>query len=152
MITVYKTMLDDTEKNILVKEREVDSEYRYLNTPERIVRLMNREFLLNKLAEEHVYMLAMNSAASVLGIFEVSHGSGNSAYLAPREVFIRALLCGATQIILVHNHPGKSARPTEEDMNVTKKITEAGKLLNIPLTDHIIIGAEYFSFHEKGLL
>jgi len=85
--------------------------------------------------------------------YKVSEGTLNASLVHPREVFHPAIIDTAASIILVHNHPSGETNPSQEDKNITYRLVEAGKLLNIPILDHIIIGAtNYFSFKEKGLL
>ena len=98
-------------------------------------------------------MIAMNSSCRVLGIFLISKGTANVSLITPREVYIRALLSGAVQIVLCHNHPSGNAVPSEQDIAITRKIKEAGELININLADHIIIGSDsYLSFKEAEIL
>ena len=73
--------------------------------------------------------------------------------LNPREVFMRALLIGASSIVLCHNHPSGDPEPSRQDMEMTKRFKESGELLGLPVMDHIIIGgSDYYSFMENGLL
>lgn len=97
-------------------------------------------------------MIATDTKQKVLGVFEISHGTVNTSLISPREVFIRALLCGADYIILVHNHPSGNSHPSMEDKKVTERIKECGELMNIKLLDHIIIGDDYYSFQEIGTM
>ena len=108
---------------------------------------------MEQMAEEHCYMIAMNSFCKVLGVFFISKGTVNVSLITPREIYIRALLSGAVQIILCHNHPSGNAMPSEQDIAITKKIKEAGEMININLADHIIIGSDsYLSFKEAKIL
>jgi DNA repair protein RadC len=80
-------------------------------------------------------------------------GTVNASMISPREIFLEALSSRAVQIILLHNHPSGDASPSREDLQVTKRIREAGELVGITLTDHIIIGEHtYVSFREKNYL
>lgn len=108
---------------------------------------------MDRMAEEYCYLIALNSSFKTLGIFLISKGTVNVSLIAPREVFIRALLAGAVQIILCHNHPSGDTPPSRQDAELTKRIKETGELVGIPLADHIIIGGNtYFSFKEHGML
>ncbi len=69
-----------------------------------------------------------------------------------REVFIRALLCGAVFIVVAHNHPSLNVVPSNEDVQVAKRFKEAGKLLGVKLGDFLIIGNGYYSFADVGIL
>lgn len=81
----------------------------------------------------------------------IHSGTVNKAVIYPRKVVERALHCHATGVIIAHNHPGGSLKPSDEDIKVTKAIKEALKTVDIYLLDHILIGGnEYFSFKENG--
>lgn len=64
---------------------------------------------------------------------------------------MKALLCGASNIILAHNHPSQDINPSKEDISVYNRIKEAGKIIGVKLLDNIIVGAGYYSFEEKGM-
>lgn len=149
IINTYKTKLDDNKLNILVKENTIKyTDGGRLTSPEAIVDMMNEVFDLKNMAEEYVYMIATDTKNNVLGVFEVSHGTANASFLGPRELFIRALLCGAISIFLVHNHPSGDPEPSLQDIQAIRRIAEAGKLLGIALNDHIIIGNGFYSMKQ----
>lgn len=149
--STYKTMLDESQKNILVTDSVYDYITDNLSSPDKVVYLMNDLFNFNKLAEEYIYMIAFNTKMKVLGIFELGHGTCNLALFGARELLIRALLCGASTIIITHNHPSGVCEPSYEDIKVTRKIKDACAIVGIPLSDHIIIGGTtYYSFKEKN--
>lgn len=147
-ITKYRTELDKNKHNVLVKEKAFNYQCDSLDNPKSIVKMLNECFHLNKMAEEYLYMIALDTKCHPLGIFEISHGTVNSSLVTPREIFIRAILCGAVQIILVHNHPSGEVNPSKEDYNVYNRIKECGDILNISLADNIIVGNGYYSFLE----
>ena len=138
----------------LVKDSGVNyPEEKNLDGPAKISNMMRKVFDADKKAEEHVWMLSMDSKMKLLGIFEVSHGTVNSASVAPREIFIRLLLTGAESFVLVHNHVSGCVEPSKEDVETTKRMSVAGALMNIPLMDHIIIGGlNQFSFKKEKML
>ncbi len=109
--------------------------------------------LLRDNAREHFFALYLNAANQVVSHSLVSLGSAVSVPVSIREVFQGAVLVGATGLIVGHNHPSGESNPSNEDRTVTEKLSEAGKLLGIPLLDHIIVVSEdgYFSFREQGL-
>lgn len=78
----------------------------------------------------------------------------NSSIVHPREVFKLAILGNSASIILFHNHPSGDTTPSKEDINITERIKEAGKIIGIELIDHIILGDEnkYTSLKEKGII
>ena len=83
----------------------------------------------------------------------VSSGSLNASIVHPRELFQRAILANCAAVIVAHNHPSGDPSPSPEDISLTRKLIEAGELLDIPVLDHVILGYGcYASFKEKGLL
>lgn len=152
-INFYDTRIKDDDKTILVKERGINYGTINMNHPEKIYVMMQTLLHMGELAEEHCYMIALNSSCRILGIFFISKGTVSLSPVSPREVFMRAMLIGAVQILLCHNHPSGNITPSDSDMELTRRIKEAGELLNICLTDHIIIGHNsYLSFKEAKLL
>ena len=127
------------------------SETPCLNTPEAVAgAYMDR---LSAKKQEEVLLLALNGRHRLLKEIELTRGTVNSSLLSPREVFIEALRYNAVKIILIHNHPSGDPSPSREDIEVTQLIVKAGRLLNIPLEDHLIIGGNSFlSLKEMGYL
>ena len=83
----------------------------------------------------------------------ISEGVLNASVVTPREVFREAVMGMAAAVILVHNHPSGNPEPSREDIQLTRQMVESGKMMNIPVLDHIIIaGNRYSSFADKGLL
>lgn len=152
---LYNTVLNQrTRHNKLVREKEVsynmDEEF---TSPFAVHKVMTRLFGMDKKAEEYMFMVALNTKCYPLGFFEISHGTVNTTIVSPREIFVRATLVGATNIIIVHNHPSKNSTASMEDIKVTKRIKEAGELLGINLIDHVIIGGKsYNSLKERGVI
>ena len=152
-INFYEARLSEDKRIMLVKEKGVNYDVGKLNSPEDIVLMMRKLLHVEQMAEEHCYMIAMNSSCKVLGVFFISKGTVNVSLVTPRELYIRALLAGAVQIVLCHNHPPGNAIPSEQDIAITQKIKEAGEMININLADHIIIGSDsYLSFKEAKIL
>ena len=108
--------------------------------------LIEEVFDASNLPEERFYLIALDAANQVSGIFEVSHGTLNASIVHPREIFVRAILCGAASIIIAHNHPSGSLTISKQDREVTNRIREAGEILGISLVDHVICaGGSYVS-------
>ncbi len=108
---------------------------------------------MSHLDREHFRVILLNTKNQVLGVAPVSVGSLNSSLVHPREVFKEAVRRNAAAIILVHNHPSGDPTPSAEDIEVTKRLVEAGKLLGIEVLDHIIIGeCTYASLRERSLV
>lgn len=102
---------------------------------------------------ESFKVLFLNRANRVLGIKTISQGGLSATVADPRLIFQAALLMNASAIILLHNHPSGNLNPSEADRILTKKHGEAGKFLEIPVLDHIILTEEgYYSFAEEGNL
>lgn len=150
-VTSYAVELNGV-LNVLTKESAVNYETILLNNPVYIVRMMNDVFRMNRKAEEHVYILAMNTKCKLIGVFLLTKGTVNATIVSPREIFVRLCLCGACGYVLLHNHPSGDTTPSNEDINVTKRMKECSTLMGIKMMDHIIIGDDYYSFNEKGLL
>lgn len=105
------------------------------------------------LKQEILKVIMLNTKNVVIHIKDVSKGSLNSSIVHPREVFSEAVKNSSASIILCHNHPSGDPTPSSEDINITLRIKECGKLMGIELLDHLIIGdGTYVSLKEKGIL
>lgn len=103
--------------------------------------------------KEYFKVLLLNTKNHVISREEVSVGSLNASIVHPREIFAVPLRKSAASVILVHNHPSGDPSPSQEDLEVTRRLVDAGSILGIAVRDHIIIGDGcFFSFKEKGLL
>ena len=120
-----------------------------LTDPEKVYRLIKSK--LKDYHKEHFYIIALNSRNH--SIAEVSIGSLNASIVHPREVFAEAIKSKAASVIFAHNHPSGDPEPSEDDLVLTKKLVESGKILGIEVADHIIIAKDgFFSFKNKGLI
>ncbi len=101
---------------------------------------------------EQFKVLLLNRAHKVLGVFEVSSGSSTGTVADPKLIFAAALKTNACGIIMAHNHPSGNLHPSQADIDLTKKMKDGGKLLEIQVLDHVIITKDgYFSFTDEGL-
>lgn len=108
--------------------------------------------LRDELREQFI-VVCLNSANKVIRYEIISIGNLNSSVVHPREIFKAAIENSSASIILIHNHPSGNPEPSNEDISITKKIVEAGKLLDIPVFDHLIIAGNGFtSFVERRLI
>lgn len=147
-IKKYRLELDAERHPVLVKEAEYLCARR-LNNSDEVVALCNSVYRLQYMAEEYVIMIAADVQGRVLGIFEVSHGSVNQSMCNARELYERALVVGASGIIVVHNHPSGYVNPSKDDLVCAEKLKKAGNLMGIKLLDFIIIGNDdYYSWLE----
>lgn len=106
---------------------------------------------LRFLSAEEVHVLFFNTKCIFLGEKRLFVGTVNASLISPREIFIEALQREAVNIILVHNHPSGDPAASREDIHLTVQVAQAGRMLDIRLLDHIIIGDNrYFSFKENG--
>jgi len=103
---------------------------------------------------EQFKVMFLNRANKVLAIFEMSSGGVTGTVADPKLVFMAALKLNACNIILCHNHPSGNLKPRRADEELTQKIKEAGRYLDLPVIDHIILSGEdeYYSFADEGLL
>ena len=109
--------------------------------------------ILRDEVKEKFIVVCLNSANRVIKYETISVGNLNSSVVHPREIFKVAIDNTSASIILIHNHPSGNPEPSNEDISITKKIVESGKILDIPVFDHLIIAGEmYTSFVEKRLI
>lgn len=109
--------------------------------------------LMCDLPTEEFWVLLLNRSNRVIGKERISSGGIDQTTADVRTILREALLSRATQIAVVHNHPSGNARPSQEDRHITERIKEAGRFMNIHLTDHVIVcDGTYFSFNDEGLL
>ena len=102
---------------------------------------------------EHFFTLHLDNRNHVRGVDLVSIGDHASTLVHPREVFRNAIRSGAVAIVVGHNHPSGDAEPSAEDIAVTRRLHEAGKILGVPVLDHVIVGgANHTSMRQKGYL
>lgn len=108
---------------------------------------------LNDEQREHFVMLLLNTKNEVIKKSTISIGSLNSSLVHPREVFKEAIKYSAASVILIHNHPSGSTSPSEQDINITNRLADGGKILGIRVLDHIIVGKNgYTSMKEQKLI
>ena len=106
---------------------------------------------IDDMRQEHFLVLYLNQSNHALKVECLSNGGTTNVIADPKLIFKNALSLNATAIILGHNHPSGNPRPSEDDRQLTKKLVAAGKLLDIAVMDHVIIGNErYYSFRDHG--
>lgn len=138
----------------MVKEKEMEVYAKKISQPDDVVPVVVPilENYLGDKDREYLVVLTLNTKNVITSISTVSMGSLNSSIVHPREVFKTAVLGNAASIILSHNHPSGDPTPSREDINITQRVKEGGKILGIELLDHIIIGDTYVSLKEKGII
>lgn len=122
-----------------------------VSSPEHVRDLLLDRFRYEE--KERFFSVILNTKNRVIGIEEISVGSLNSSIVHPREVFKSAVRKSAAAIIVAHNHPSGDPTPSREDVEVTRRLCEAGRLLGVELLDHVIFGdREILSLKQKGLM
>ena len=108
---------------------------------------------MRDLKKEHFVVLYLNAKNQLVHKETISMGTLNANLVHPREVFEPALKHSAAQIIAAHNHPSGDPKPSDDDLDLTKRLTEAGKMMGIEIMDHVIVSKNsYFSFKEEKIL
>ena len=151
-MTKYTTKLTENKRVSLEKEvtKNCPDLTYAIKSPDDAATIGKEFMRIHEEPEEYMYMICMNTKNKVIGVFEVSHGTVNASLVSPREVFQKALLANATSIILMHNHPSGDCTPSREDIEVTKRLVEAGNIIGVEVLDHIIIGDKHTSMKGKG--
>ena len=135
----------------LVREGCSHTGVKHIHAPEDVHNIIAAEYAAAVV--ETAMMLALDTKNKVIGIFEISRGSLNASIIHPRDVFQRAILVNAASVILVHNHPSGDPTPSPEDVALTKKLVEAGRIMDITVLDHVVVGeGSYVSLKEQGQL
>jgi len=120
--------------------------------PEDIARLVADTAML---AQEAFTVITLNTKYKVIDRHLITLGIADASLIHPREVFRTAIQDGAAAIAITHNHPSGDPNPSAEDLRVTRKLIEAGKILDVPILDHLIIGRgehPFISLRESGLV
>ncbi|WDV44692.1 DNA repair protein RadC [Clostridiaceae bacterium M8S5] len=128
------------------------NEYKHkVCAPIDIARILMED--MRHLKKEHFKVVLLDTKNQIISMEKISIGDLSSSIVHPREVFKMAIKKSSASIILVHNHPSGDPRPSKEDISITERLIECGKILGINVLDHVIIGnKKYISFKEKGLL
>jgi DNA repair protein RadC len=148
---VYATKLEVVCKRVEVAEIEREYFSKAINSPETIYQLFKSVF--QDAAVELFIVIHLKTNSYVTAFEIVSKGTLNSSLVHPREVFKSAIIRNAASIIIAHNHPSGNCEPSAEDVQMTKQLVEAGKILGIAVLDHIIFTEEGFtSLAERGMV
>lgn len=124
---------------------------RQIKCPEDAYHMIEEIFHLSAKTKEHFGMLSLNVKNQVIGAHLLHVGTLNASIVHPRDVFQQALLNNAASLMIFHNHPSNNTTPSPEDIEVTKRLQEAGVIMGIELLDHLIVGEHTFtSLKERG--
>ena len=136
----------------LTKEQKIKN----LNSPDSVYSIMQRILLReNKIDRnrEHFWTISLDNANKILNIELVSMGTVNAVLVEPMEVFSVPLQKRAVNIILVHNHPSGDVKPSEADKDITDRLIQVGRIINVKVIEHLIISEKtYYSFADELLL
>ena len=142
----------------MIKEKSVYCKTQELSSPERAAEFARSLFYeisgdeLRCPTKECLIVCSVDAKGKALVIEHVSIGTSNSSLVGIKEIFMTAILSNADSIFCFHNHPSGIPLPSMADNLMTKRIREAGKILGIPVRDHIIVGDEgYYSYEEKRI-
>ena len=143
----YKLVLKETGTY------NADARKKY-NDPQLIAEFALMQMNLTEEVEEYVEVFCMDTQYHLMCTFEASHGAATGTMFAVREIFQKALIAGAVNIIVVHNHPSGDVEPSADDIASTRQLAQAGKIIGINVADHIIVGKyhDYYSFNQEGQL
>ena len=136
----YRTKVKASERRKITSSKDAESIFREIWSS-------SMEF------KEEFYIILLNRANQVLGWYKVSEGGMSGTVVDPKLIFSIALKGLASSIIISHSHPSGNLKPSNEDINLTKRLKEAGALLEIPVLDHLILTTDgYYSFGDEGMM
>jgi DNA repair protein RadC len=125
----------------LKKERPV------LDSPKKVFDHMR---FLHHTEQEHFYGLYVDVRKNLLACHLLFKGTVDATVVHPRDIFRHAIEENASGVVVVHNHPSGDSSPSDEDLQFTRRLIEVGKMMHIPLLDHVIVGEQYWSYVESG--
>ena len=140
MVMVRDNSVPSIKRQRILSSKDIFDLYRHI-TP-----------YFNTLDREVFLMICLDGKNRTMFQHQVSVGCVTSSIVHPREVFKAAILGNAVSLIFMHNHPSMSCDPSPEDVEITKRLVACGELMGIKVLDHLIIGDNYFSFADNGLL
>lgn len=154
-ITAIKKDIHSMIREVTVQFKPLDTERIKVDNPARV-----SEFVQDKIgndARESFILLCIGNKNEVVSYSVISIGTVTEAIVHPREVFLPAIMTKASGIIVAHNHPSGVNLPSRQDIETTKRLAEAGKVIGIPLVDHIIVGfnhpaGSFYSMKENGYI
>ena len=136
----------DNKMRFYVRETVSDTK---VATPQKVYEELSS---LKDADQESFWILGLNVKNMLMFKECVSLGGTDTTIVDPRIIFKRLLVKGVDSFILVHNHPSGNSKPSNEDIQLTNRIKDGAEILGMRLLDHMIIGENYFSFREQGLL
>ena len=133
------------ERVVLLKEKVGEYELpEKVGSPDQAYKAITAITSVEEEAQEVFGILILNTKNKIVAVHEISRGTLNSSIVHPREVFKPAILHNAAAIICFHNHPSGDTEPSRDDIEITNRLIEAGKIMGIEILDHIIVGDEEY--------
>lgn len=149
MVNLFDSDFRDSDIVELEKDRSL-REGNVIKEPEDVLPFI---LFIAKKKQEHFLCISLSAAHEVIGSRIITIGLLNTTQAHPREVFVGAISDRAQSIITAHNHTGGSLKPSQNDITIARQLVDAGKIIGIPMLDHIIITQKgYMSFNERGYL
>ena len=124
--------------------------------PQKMVDIIRYTYPVERLPEEHVYLMAFDTKLHLIGLFELSHGTSRESVVGPAQIMQRLFLCGASAFCIAHNHPSGDITPSVDDDSFTSRMAAVAKICGVDFCDHIIIaGAHknaFYSYRQSSAL
>ena len=144
-----RAVREETESEQIFETEK--KKYNSVTSPEEMFKIISSK--INNYSKEHFYVISLDIRNNYIGIDEISVGTLTASLVHPRETFESAIRRHAAHIIIAHNHPSGEVEPSEDDLKITKRLVDAGKIMGIEVLDHLIITEmRYLSFKEKNLI
>ncbi|MDQ3020039.1 MAG: DNA repair protein RadC [Bacteroidota bacterium] len=141
-------------QEIKISEEEKDADrkkYNAVTSPDELYKIIKDK--ISNFSKEHFLVVSLDARNNFIGVDEISVGTLTASIVHPRETFESAIRRHAAHIIIAHNHPSGELEPSEDDLKITKRLVESGKIMGIEVLDHLIITKNsYLSFKEKLLI
>ena len=149
------TVMLNEQRDVYLKEKGMvkGDKRKKFSDVDTVANFLNECFDAKYQASENVWLLALDTRLHLIAVFEIASGGANTCIVDPNVIFRSALMTGATGIIVAHNHPTGITNPSGQDDEVTERLIKGGQILSCPLVDHIIIGADAYSYRSnKGYM
>lgn len=128
----------------MLKEKSFEYNSKVIKSAEDIVKTINNNEELEKATQENALLICLNTKNQIVAYTEIGKGGIDSCYIDVTTIFKTALLCNSTKFILAHNHPSGIAKASSSDIQVTNRIKEMAKIMDMQFLDHIIVGQDDF--------
>lgn len=135
------------EESEAMKRRNSDT----ITSPDKLFEIIKSK--ITQFSKEHFFVVSLDTRNNLIGVDEISVGTLTASLVHPRETFESAIRRHAAKIIISHNHPSGETDPSDDDMKITRRLVDAGKIMGIEVLDHIIVTkTSYLSFKEQLLI